>query len=77
MNINVASEVKVKAIAANLEALHGLLLEAAKRRAQGYDLIQRDEANGAIGAVIGLDAVLDDAKALYVAALALHRLRAI
>jgi len=77
MNINIVSEVKVKAIAANLEALHGLLLEAAKRSAQGYDLIQRDEANGAIGAVIGLDAVLDDAKVLYVAALALHRLRAI
>jgi hypothetical protein len=77
MDTTIASEVKVRAIAANLEALHGLLLDAAKRSAQGYDLIQLDEANGAIGAVLGLDAVLDDAKALYGAALALHRLRAV
>lgn len=75
MNVTVTSETKMKAIAANLEALHGVLLEAAKRTAQGYDFVQRDEPNGAIGAVIGMDAVLDDAKALYLAALTLHRLK--
>jgi len=77
MSTKIQSEVKVRAIAANLEALHGLLMEAAKRSAEGHDLIQRDEPNGAIGAVLGLDAILDDAKALYGAALALHRLRAV
>jgi len=75
MDTNSASAVRIKAIAANLAALHSLLTEAAKRSREGHEIIQRGECNGAIGVVLGLDALLDDAKALYVAAVALHRLR--
>lgn len=35
MDTKIQSEVKVRAIAANLEALHDLLFEAAKRSAEG------------------------------------------
>jgi predicted metal-binding protein len=76
-NTIVPSEVKIKAIAANLEALHQLLSEAARRSAEVHEFIQCGECNGAIGAVFGLDALLDDAKALYAVAVALHRLRSI
>ncbi len=75
MSSNVPSEVKVNAIAANLRALQALLTVAAKCSAEGHQLIQSGECNGAIGTVLQLDAILDDAKALYGAALALHRLR--
>lgn len=74
---NVPSEVKVNAIAANLKALQALLSVAATRSAEAHQLIQNGECNGAIGTVLELDRILDDAKALYGAAIALHRLRAI
>ena len=77
MSSNVPSEVKVNAIAANLKALSALLTVAATRSAEGHELIQRGECNGAIGTVLELERILDDAKALYGAAIALHRLRAI
>ena len=77
MSSNIPSEVKVNAIAANLKALHALLAVATKRSAEGYQLIQSGECNGAIGTILELDRILDDAKALYGAAIALHRLRAI
>lgn len=77
MSINITSEVRIRAIGANLEALHGLLIEAVRHSAQGCDHIQRDECNGAIGAVVCLETMLDDAKALYRAAIALHRLRTV
>ena len=75
MSNNIPSEVKVNAIAANLKALHALLTVAATRSAEGQQLIQSGECNGAIGTVLELDVILDDAKALYGAAIALHRLR--
>jgi hypothetical protein len=77
MNSNVPSEVKISAIAANLKALQALLTVAASRSAEAHQLIQSGECNGAIGTVLQLDRILDDAKALYGAAIALHRLRAI
>ena len=76
MSNNIPSEVKIHAIAANLKALHALLAVAATRSAEGHQLIQSGECNGAIGTVLELDAILEDAKALYGAAIALHRLRA-
>ena len=77
MSSNIPSEVKVNAIAANLKALHALLNLAAKRSAEAYQFIQTGECNGAIGTVMQLDVILDDVKALYGAALALHRSRII
>jgi len=77
MSNNVPSEVKVNAIAANLKALHALLAVAATRSAEAHQLIQSGECNGAIGTILELDRILDDAKALYGAAIALHRLRII
>lgn len=74
---NVPSEVKINAIAANLKALQALLSVAAARSAEAHQLIHNGECNGAIGTVLELDRILDDAKALYGAAIALHRLRAI
>ena len=74
---NVPTEIKLNAIAANLNALHALLTVAATRTSEAHQLIQTGECDGAIGAVLGVDAFLDDAEALYVATLALHRSRAI
>jgi hypothetical protein len=73
MAIQLTSDVKIKAIAANLEALQALLIEAAKRSSEGQEQIRQGECNGAIGAVLGLDSVLDGAKVLYGALLVLHR----
>jgi len=47
MSNNVPSEVKVNAISANLKALHALLAVAATRSAEGHQLIQSGECNGA------------------------------
>jgi hypothetical protein len=69
--------VRVKAIAANLAALDRLLLDACSRSAEARDLIERGECDGAIGTVLDMDRALDDAKALYGAAIALHRLKQI
>ena len=77
MGTNVPSEVKVNAIGANLKALHAVLTVAATRSAEACEVIGNGECNGAIGTVLELDIILDDAKALYGAAIALHRLRVI
>ena len=70
-------EIKLNAIAANLKALHALLTVAATRTSEAHRLIQTGECDGAIGTVLGLDALLDDAEALYVSTVALHRSRAV
>lgn len=70
----IPADVKTQAITANLKALQALLAAAANQSAEAYLLIQSGERNGAIGTVLGLDTVLEDAKALYGAAIALHRL---
>jgi hypothetical protein len=76
MNTDTAIDLNTKMIAASLEALHFNLVNAAKRSAEAHELMQRGNRNGAIGAALGLADVLDDAKALYGTALALHRTRA-
>ena len=73
MNTSRLSKVKGAAIAANLAALNDLLTTAAKRSAEAQELGQNGKCNGAIGAILDLDSILDDAKALCGAALALHR----
>jgi len=73
MNITSQSMAKIAAIAANLAALNDVMTTAAKRSAEAHELAQSAEVNGAIGALLDLDSILDDAKTLYGAALALHR----
>jgi hypothetical protein len=73
MNTNAGIAVRTLAITANLAVLHSILANAAERSAEAHELILRGERNGAIGAISGLDSILDDAKALYAAAIALHR----
>jgi len=76
MRVQVPLDVKLDAVTANLVALHRLLSEAAARSAEACELIQQHECNGAVGTVLGLDEILDSAKALYGAALTLHRMTA-
>lgn len=75
MNIDTQSKVKVAAIEANLAALNEVMTTAAERCAEAHELAEGGECNGAIGAIFDLGSVLDDAKALYGAAVALHRTR--
>lgn len=75
MSTHPAMDVHATAIAANLEVLHLMLMDAAQRSAEARELMQRGERNGAIGMALGLDVILDNAKALYIAALALHGIR--
>lgn len=64
----------VTAITAILEALSNSLADAARVSAGARDCIKHGERNLAIGTMTGLDSVLADAKALYDAALVLHRM---
>ena len=73
MNTNTPAKAKGMAIAANLAALNDLLTTAAKRSAEAHELAQSREYNAAIGAVLDVGSILDDARALYGAALTLHR----
>lgn len=56
------------------EALRNSLSDAARVSAEARDCIKHGERNLAIGTMAGLDSVLADAKALYDAALVLHRM---
>jgi hypothetical protein len=73
MNTNTPPKAKGMAIAANLAALNDLLTTAAKRSAEAHELAQSGEYNAAIGAVLDVGSILDDARALYGAVLTLHR----
>ena len=73
MIVQLTSDVKTNGVAANLEALQALLTEAAKRASEAREHMRKGECNGAVGAVLGLDDVLDGAKTLYQAVLVLHR----
>ena len=62
-----------KAIAANIEALDQMLADMATRVAEAYQAIEAGEQNQAVGTILGLDQELEDALALYRAAIALHK----
>jgi hypothetical protein len=64
---------KNAAILANLSALRMTLAGALERAEDAENAIRQGEINQAIGAVHGLDTMLQEAAALYAAALALHR----
>ena len=76
MSTDTAIDVNATAIAANLEVLHLMLMDATQRSAEAHELMQRGDRNGAIGTALGLDVTIDNAKSLYAAALALHGRRA-
>jgi len=63
------------AIQANLSALRMTLALALERAADAENAIKSGEVNQAMGAAMGIETMLDDAAALYAAALALHRNR--
>ena len=65
--------IKNTAILANLYALRMTLAGALKRAEDAENAVKSGEINQAIGAVHGIDTMLQDAAALYAAALALHR----
>jgi hypothetical protein len=67
------AELTKKAISANIEALRQLLADAVITASEGFQAIQQGEQNQAIGTILGLDSKLEDALALYRAAVALHR----
>jgi hypothetical protein len=64
---------KNAAICANLSALRMTLAAALERAEDAENAVRQGEINQAIGAVHGLDTMLETATALYGAALALHR----
>lgn len=73
MTTSIGSTMKNVAITSNLAVLSAILANAAERGADAHALMLRGEQNAAIGALLDLDAVLNDAKSLYGAALAMHR----
>lgn len=77
MSTIIPSQTKVDAIRANLDALNALLTVALIQSKEACHLIRIGECNGAIGTVLQLDVILDDARALYRAAMAIHRLNVI
>ena len=67
------NDIAKKAIAANISALGDLLKSAYETVADADTAIQLGEQNQAIGAMLDLNRQLEDALALYRAAIALHR----
>ncbi|MGH6810796.1 MAG: hypothetical protein ACREDM_00125 [Methylocella sp.] len=65
--------IKETAILANLSALRATLAGALERATDAENAIKIGEVNQAIGAAHGIESILQDALALYAAALALHR----
>ena len=61
------------AIAANLSALRAILESALLRAVDAENAVMDGETNQAIGAALGVETMLDEARALFGAALALHR----
>jgi hypothetical protein len=61
-------------IAANIHTLAALLRQAAERAEEASAAAGAGERNQAIGAIMGLEELLDGAQALHGAALTLHRL---
>lgn len=73
MKTNMGNNMRRIAIAANLGALLTILTEIAERSVEAHAFILRGEQNAAMGALLDFDVQLSDARALYAAALALHR----
>ena len=61
------------AIAANLSALRATLENALARAVDAESAVTEGEINQAMGAALGIETMLEEARALFGAALALHR----
>lgn len=70
----ISKETKTAAIATNLEMLEAILREANTRASEAVEAIKQGNQNGAIGAALGIEEMLQQATALYGAATALHRM---
>lgn len=73
MNISTPSIDKTQVIAAQIAVLFELLARATRRGLEAQESILLGERNAAIGALVGLDTLLEEAQAMYRAALVLHR----
>ena len=73
MKTNMGDSMRRIAIAANLRALLTILAEIAERSVEAHAFILRGEHNMAMGDLPDFESQLSDARALYAAALALHR----
>jgi len=62
-----------KAIAGIIEAMCQVLADAVITASESFQAIQQGEQNQAIGAIISIEDKLEQALALYRAAIALHR----
>lgn len=69
------SDLSTAAIIANLKKMHELLLNAMHQSTLAQESLKHSHCTEAIGALLGLGATLDDAKALLNAAVLLHRWR--
>jgi hypothetical protein len=67
------NDIHTNTFAATMDALNGVINDAAERTAEAHGYMCRHERNAAIGTLVGLEDILTDAIALYRAALALHR----
>lgn len=67
------NSIKHAAMLANLSALTATIAAAYERAAMAEAAMQGGRANEAIGAANGIAGLLQDASALFTAALALHR----
>jgi len=76
MTIDITPELKLAALVVSLRALHDCLRNALTQAGESDDFIQRGECNAAIGTLLGLGAILDEAKALHHAILVFHRMKA-
>jgi hypothetical protein len=63
---------QTKAIAANIEALRDQLTDCASLSSEAVQAIQKGETNQAIGCILDFGRKLEDALALYRAAIVLH-----
>jgi hypothetical protein len=71
-SVSIGDTLRTVAISANLSALSTILSNAAALSAEAHGLSLRGERNAAIGTVLSLTSMLEDAKALHAAAIALH-----
>jgi hypothetical protein len=63
----------LRAIAANLSALHAILTTGLQDINHGIEAAEQNEQNGAVGSIIPLDELLKQASVLVQAILILHR----
>lgn len=64
---------QIKAIAANIEALRDQMSDCFSLSSEAFQAIQKGEPNQAIGYILDFGGKLEDALALYRAAVVLHR----